>query len=109
MGSGSGSRVHPAGLRRGSHGVLGTAEITAAWRRRGGGWLSQWAWEPAARLRTDAAKRFRLVKNATAVIWKMLLVAEQTFRRVKHPELMPVVYRGGTFVDGMLVNKEVAA
>ena len=63
----------------------------------------------AARLRTDAAKRFRLVKNATAVIWKMLLVAEQTFRRVKHPELMPVVYRGGTFVDGMLVNKEVAA
>ena len=63
----------------------------------------------AARLRTDAAKRFRLVKNATAVIWKMLLVAEQTFRRVKHPELMPVVYRGGTLVDGMLVNKEVAA
>jgi len=30
----------------------------------------------AARLRTDAAKRFKLVKNATAVIWKMLLVAE---------------------------------
>jgi hypothetical protein len=52
---------------------------------------------------------FRLVKNATAVIWKMLLVAEQAFRRVKHPELMPVVYRGGMFVDGMLVNKEVAA
>ena len=63
----------------------------------------------AARLRTDAAKRFRLVNNATAVIWKMLLVAEQAFRRVKHPELMPVVYRGGMFIDGMLVNKEVAA
>jgi putative transposase len=63
----------------------------------------------AARLRTDAAKRFRLVKNATAVIWKMLLVAEQAFRRLKHPELMPVVYRGGTFMDGILVNKEVAA
>ncbi len=45
----------------------------------------------AARLRTDAAKRFKLVKNATAVIWKMLLVAEHAFRRVKHPELMPVV------------------
>jgi putative transposase len=63
----------------------------------------------AARLRTDAAKRFRLVNNATAVIWKMLLVAERTFRRVKHPELMQVVYRGGTFVDGLPVNKEVAA
>jgi putative transposase len=49
------------------------------------------------------------VKNATAVIWKMLLVAEQAFRRLKHPELMPVVYRGGTFTDGILVNKEVAA
>ena len=45
----------------------------------------------AVRLRTDAAKRFKLVKNATAVIWKMLLVVEQAFRRVKHPELIPLV------------------
>lgn len=63
----------------------------------------------AARLRTDAAKRYRLVKNATAMIWKILLVAEQAFRRVKHPELMPLVYRGERFVDGMQVKKEVAA
>lgn len=63
----------------------------------------------AARLRTDAAKRFKLVKNATAVIWKMLRVAEHTFRRVKHPQLMPVVYRGVTFMDGVQVEKEVAA
>jgi len=28
------------------------------------------------RLRTDAAKRFKKVANATAVIWKMLLIAE---------------------------------
>jgi putative transposase len=63
----------------------------------------------AARLRTDAAKRFRVVQHATAVIWKMLLVAEQAFRRLKHPELMPLVYRGVTFVDGMAVNREVAA
>jgi hypothetical protein len=60
-------------------------------------------------LRTDAAKRFRVVKNATAIIWKMLLVAEQAFRRVKHPELMPAVYRGVTFVDGIEMTKEVAA
>jgi hypothetical protein len=60
-------------------------------------------------LRTDAAKRFKLVKNATAVIWKMLLVAEQVFRRVKHPELMPLVYRGVRFADGKQVQTEVAA
>lgn len=63
----------------------------------------------AARLRTDAAKRFKVVKHATAVMWKMRLVAEQAFRRVKHPGLMPVIDRGGTCVDGMLVNKEVVA
>jgi putative transposase len=63
----------------------------------------------AARLRTDAAKRFKLVKSATAVIWKMLLVAEQTFRRLKHPELMPIVYQGVTYVDGKQMSKEVAA
>ena len=34
----------------------------------------------AVRLRTTAAKRFKRVENATAVIWKTLLVAEQTFR-----------------------------
>jgi hypothetical protein len=42
----------------------------------------------ALRLRTDAAKRFKRVENATAVIWKMLLVAQQRFRRLNAPELM---------------------
>ena len=37
----------------------------------------------AVRLRTDAATRFKKVAKATAVIWKMLMVAEQTFRRLK--------------------------
>lgn len=63
----------------------------------------------AARLRTDAAKRFKKVTNATAVIWKMLLVAERAFRRVKHPELMPELYRGDQYVDGVRVKTEVAA
>ena len=31
---------------------------------------------------------------------KLLMVAEQSFRRVKHPELMAEVYRGVEFVDG---------
>jgi transposase-like protein len=34
----------------------------------------------ALRLRTDAAKRFKKVPNATAAIWKLLMVAEKTFR-----------------------------
>ena len=41
----------------------------------------------ALRLRTDAAKRFMKVANATAVVWKMLLVAEHKFRRINSPEL----------------------
>ena len=48
----------------------------------------------AARLRTDAAKRFKNVQNATAVIWKMLLVAERAFRRLKHP-----AWPGGSYLN----------
>jgi hypothetical protein len=53
------------------------------------------------RLRTTAAKRFKKVENATAVIWKMLQVAESTFRRLKGAELLPAVYAGSQYVDGM--------
>ena len=55
----------------------------------------------AVRLRTAAAKRFKRVENATAVIWKTLLIAEQTFRRLDAPELLPEVAEGVTFVDGV--------
>ncbi len=41
----------------------------------------------ALRLRTDAAKRYRRVDRATAVIWKMPMVAETRFRRLKAPTL----------------------
>jgi transposase-like protein len=44
------------------------------------------------RLRTDAAKRYRKVENATAVIWKMLLLAEQRFHRLDAPEKLMQVY-----------------
>ena len=39
------------------------------------------------RLRTAAAKRFKKVEKATAVIRKTLLMPEQTFRRLDAPEL----------------------
>jgi putative transposase len=48
----------------------------------------------ALRLRTDAAKRFKRVENATAVIWKMLMLAEQRFRRLDAPEKLVAVYFG---------------
>jgi putative transposase len=46
----------------------------------------------ALRLRTDAAKRYRKVENASAVIWKMLMLAEQRFRRLDAPEKLKLVY-----------------
>jgi putative transposase len=54
------------------------------------------------RLRTTAAKRFKKVENATALIWKLLQVAESTFRRLKGAELLPAVYAGAQYVDGVL-------
>ena len=58
----------------------------------------------AVRLRTTAAKRFKRVENATAVIWKTLLVAEQTLRRLDAPELLAEVAEGVTYIDGERVK-----
>ena len=66
----------------------------------------------ALRLRTDAAKRYKRVDRATAVIWKMLMIAEKRFRRLKAPEVMRDVYDGAQYVDGMAIDdtvEEVAA
>jgi len=52
------------------------------------------------RLRTTAAKRFKKVENATALIWKILQVAESTFRKLKGAEMLPV-YAGDQYRDGM--------
>ena len=63
------------------------------------------------RLRTDAAKRYKRVDRAMAVIWKMLLVVEQRFRRLNAPELMKDVYNGEKYEDGVRIEaaEEVAA
>src|SRR5918996_1229775 len=55
----------------------------------------------AVRLGTTAAKRFKKVDTATAMIWKVLQVAEQTFRRLNASELLPAVYTGAQYVDGI--------
>ena len=54
------------------------------------------------RLRTTAAKRFKKVENAMALIWKLLQVAESTFRCLKGAELLSAVYAGAQCVDGVL-------
>jgi len=59
----------------------------------------------AVRLRTSAAKRFKKVPNATALIWKLLQVAERRMRRLNAPELLSAVYDGRCFKDGVLVVK----
>jgi putative transposase len=51
------------------------------------------------RLRTDAAKRFKKVENATVVIWKMLQLAEERFHRLYAPEKLMQVYPEFTFQE----------
>ncbi len=55
----------------------------------------------AVRLRTAAGKRYRKVVNATALIWRVLLVAERSFRRLDHPELLAEVAEGAAYEDGV--------
>jgi len=58
----------------------------------------------AVRLRTGAAKRFKKVENATALIWKMLLVVQQNFRKLNAPHLLAEVYAGIEYHDGARTN-----
>src|SRR5262249_28293614 len=53
------------------------------------------------RLRTTPAKRFKKVANATAVIWKTLLIAEKSFRKLNAPELLAEVADGATYINGV--------
>jgi putative transposase len=58
----------------------------------------------AVRLRTGAAKRFKKVENATALIWKMLLVVQQNFRKLNAPHLLAEVHAGTEYHDGARTN-----
>ena len=57
-------------------------------------------------LRTSAAKRFRKVDGATALIWKLLMVAEKRFRKLNSPHLLPGVLAGKRYADGKPVPAE---
>ena len=58
------------------------------------------------RLRTDAARRFKKVDNAIAVIWKLLMVGEKKFRILTAAHLLKHVYCGFRFEDGVRVSTE---
>jgi transposase-like protein len=58
----------------------------------------------AVRLRTDAAKRFKKAANATAMIWRVLCVAQKRFRRLDAAELARDVHAGRQFADGKPVS-----
>lgn len=58
----------------------------------------------SVRLRTDASRRYKRVEGATAVIWKILQVAEQSWRKLNAPELLPLVASGLTCTDGIMLK-----
>jgi len=58
----------------------------------------------AVRLRTGAARRFRKTANATALIWKVLMVVEKRFRKLNAPHLLSEVYEGIEYRDGIRLS-----
>jgi len=57
------------------------------------------------RLRTEASRRFKSQINATCLIWKTMMVAEMSFRKLNAPYLVEKVARGTKYDNG----KEVRA
>ena len=60
----------------------------------------------AVRLRTDASRRFKKVENAEALIWKLLLIAQKSWRALNAPHLMQDVYDGKPFKCGVAVQSK---
>ncbi|HET7586122.1 MAG TPA: hypothetical protein VFK13_14505 [Gemmatimonadaceae bacterium] len=58
----------------------------------------------AVRLRTAAAKRFTKVANATALLWRVLLVVEQPFRTLNATHRCAEVYAGATYRAGRRIR-----
>ena len=61
----------------------------------------------AVRLRTDASRRFKKTENAEAMIWKLLRVAETSWRVLNAPKLMKEVYEGKRFKDGVAMRTKI--
>lgn len=63
------------------------------------------------RLRTAASRRFKSQVNATCLIWKTMMVAEMSFRKLNAPELVEKVACGVKYRNGeeVKVKEKVAA
>ena len=62
----------------------------------------------AVRLRTTAAKRYKNVGNAVSVIWKILMLQERSFRRLRGCDKLQDVYYKVTYVDGIKARRIAA-
>lgn len=58
------------------------------------------------RLRTEASRRFKSQVNATCLIWKTLMVAEMSFRKLDAPELVAKVVDGTRYQDGEEIQED---
>ena len=52
------------------------------------------------RLRTAASRRFKSQVNATCLVWKRVMVAEKSFRKLNAPQLVGKVARGTKYDNG---------
>ena len=62
----------------------------------------------SVRLRTNAGKRYKRVQGATALIWRVLRVAETRFRKLNAPELLPAVFAGRRYQDGKPIQEDAS-
>lgn len=56
------------------------------------------------RLRTSASRRFKSQVNATCLIWKTLMIAEMSFRKLDALKLVDKVARGQKYANGQEVG-----
>ena len=59
----------------------------------------------SVRLRTNAGKRYKRVQGATALIWRLLMVAESCFRKLNAYKLLQDVYEGKQYKDGKPIEQ----
>ncbi len=59
----------------------------------------------SVRLRTNAGKRYKRVQGATALIWRLLMVAESRFRKLNAYELLQDVHGGQKYKDGKPIEQ----
>ncbi len=57
------------------------------------------------RLRTAASRRFKSQVNAACLIWKTMMIAEMSFRKLDAPHWVEKVAEGRKYRDGIEIEK----